>query len=120
MPDDLRHWFASPRSAVQFLVHAAELDGARLGPDRNLDMPGLSATVADEIAALGRVVGSRATELIRREPDAAIMRIVGDWAPGFAATRARALGFSAETSFDEIIEVYLEDEMDGADPRGGA
>ena len=112
VPDEVRHWFASPRSAIGFLVHAAELDGEAVGPHRNLDMPGLSATVGEEVEALRRMVGQGAVDLIQHEPDEAIMRIVGNWAPSFAATRARDLGFTAETSFDEIIRVYLEDEMD--------
>jgi len=38
---DLRHWFASPRAAVGFLIHAGSLDLETLGPRRNLSMPGL-------------------------------------------------------------------------------
>src|SRR6202034_3898212 len=34
--EDVRHWHASPRSAVGFLVHAATLDAAKVGPRRNL------------------------------------------------------------------------------------
>src|SRR6202047_1822541 len=55
--EDVMHWHASPRSAVDFLLHAATIDGARLGPRRNLSMPGLSATVGEQIAALTRVAG---------------------------------------------------------------
>ncbi len=118
VPESVRHWFASPRSAVAFFVHAAGLDGEAVGPHRNLDMPGLSATVGEEIAALERVIGPEATALIRREPNETIMNIVKNWAPGFVATRARELGFTAETTFDEIIRVYLEDEM--GDTAGSA
>jgi len=108
--DSVRHWFASPRAAVGFLLHAATLDGERIGPRRNLSLPGLSATVAEQIEALGRVVGSEAVALIRREPDAGIRAIVGNWAEDLAPVRARELGFVAERSFDEIIQVYLEDD----------
>ena len=52
--EDVRHWHASPRSAVNFLVHAAEIDGATVGPRRNLTMPGVSATVGEQIAALAQ------------------------------------------------------------------
>ena len=76
-------------------------------------MPGLSATVGEQIDALRRVAGERAVRLIRHEPDEAIMRIVGNWATGLDAGRARALGFTAETSFDEIIRVHIEDELGG-------
>jgi D-erythronate 2-dehydrogenase len=30
--EDVRHWFASPRAAVGFLIHAATMDLAKLGP----------------------------------------------------------------------------------------
>ena len=112
--EDVRHWFASPRSAVGFLLHAAALDLGRVGPHASLDMPGLSATVAEEIEALRRVVGEDAAKLIRRERDPEIEAIVSGWPRGFEAARARELGFEAEQSFDEIIRIYLEDEMGAA------
>lgn len=114
VPDDVRNWHASPRSAVGFLIHGATIDTEKVGPRRNLSMPGLSATVGEQIEALRRVAGEKAVRLIRREPDEMIMRMVAGWAPGFEAKRARALGFTAETSFDEIIRVHIEDEMGGA------
>src|SRR4051812_34523464 len=111
VPDTVRHWHASPRSAVEFLLRGAALDGDEVGPRRTLSMPGLSATVAEQIEALRRVAGERAVRLIRREPDESIMRIVGTWAEALDATRATRLGFAAERSFDEIIRVHLEDEL---------
>src|SRR6202047_562415 len=42
------HWHATPRSPVGFLLHAATLDAAAVGPRRNLTMPGLSATVGEQ------------------------------------------------------------------------
>ncbi|MBB5277306.1 nucleoside-diphosphate-sugar epimerase [Rhizobium rosettiformans] len=111
--EDVRHWHASPRSAVGFLIHSANMDLEQVGPRRNLSMPGLSATVGEQIEALRRVAGEKAVKLIRHEPDEMIMRICAGWAPGFEATRARALGFTAESSFDEIIKVHIEDELGG-------
>jgi nucleoside-diphosphate-sugar epimerase len=123
VPDDVRHWFASPRAAVGFLLHAATLDTATLdtptldtaalGAGRALTMPGVSATVGDEIAALERVAGRDAARLIVREPDEAIARIVAGWPGAFETRRADALGFRAERDFDEIIRVYIEDELGG-------
>jgi len=111
--DDVRHWHTSPRSAVGFLIHGATIDLEKVGPRRNLSMPGLSATVGEQIEALRRVAGEKAVRLIRREPDEMIMKMVAGWAPGFEAKRATALGFTAETSFDDIIRVHIEDEMGG-------
>jgi len=110
VPDAVRHWHASPRSAVGFLIHAASLDTARLGPRRNLTMPGVSATVAEQIEALRSVAGEKAVALIRREPDETIMKIVAGWPTRFDASRAEGLGFVADKSFEDIIRVHLEDE----------
>jgi nucleoside-diphosphate-sugar epimerase len=110
VPETVRHWFASPRAAVGFLLHAASMDTGQLGARRNLSMPGLSATVGEQIAALRKVAGEKAARLIRREPDPAIMRIVEGWPQNFDARRARALGFRADSSFEEIIRIHLEDE----------
>ncbi|MDP1731630.1 MAG: SDR family oxidoreductase [Devosia sp.] len=110
---DVRHWFASPRSAVGFLIHAAELDTEQLGWRRTLSAPGLSATVGEEIEALQRVAGEKAVRLIREVPDQTVIGIVAGWARNFDTRRALALGFRAETSFDEIIRIHIEDELGG-------
>lgn len=111
--DTVRHWFASPRAAVGFLLHAAAIDTALLGNQRNLTMPGLAATVGEQIAALERVAGPKATALIRRQPDAVIAGMVAGWPQAFEASRAKSLGFTGEASFDDIIRIHIEDEMGG-------
>ncbi len=109
--DTVRHWHASPRTAVGFLVQAAELDSAALGDRRTLTLPGLSCTVAEQIEALRKVAGNDVVRLIKSEPDAAIAKIVSGWPRNFDPQRALALGFKAENSFEEIIRVHIEDDM---------
>lgn len=111
--EDIRHWHASPRAAVGFLLHAAAMDTGRLGARRNVTLPGVSCTVGEQIEALRQVAGEKAVARIRREPNEAIMRIVGGWPRNFAADRGRELGFKAESSFEEIIRVHIEDELNG-------
>jgi len=113
VPEDVRHWFASPRAAVGFLVHAASLDGDALGDRRAVTMPGVSATVGEMIDSLRRIAGTRAVELIRRVPDETTMRMVASWPGRFDTRRALQLGFEAEDDFDEIIRAHAEDELDG-------
>lgn len=109
--ESVRHWFASPRAAVNFLTHAAEIDTEQLGARRSLTMPGLAATVGEEIEALRRVAGEKAVKLIRREHNPVVARIIAGWPQSFNAERATALGFRAESSFDEIIRVHIRDEL---------
>lgn len=110
---EVRHWFASPRAAVGFLIHAAEMDSSALGARRTLSAPGLSATVGEEIEALQRVAGDKVVALIREEPDEKIISIVDGWPRNFDTKRATALGFKAESSMDEIIQAHIEDELGG-------
>jgi nucleoside-diphosphate-sugar epimerase len=107
VPDTVRHWFASPAAAVGFLTHAAGLDLTRLGTRRSLTMPGISATVAEEIEALRRAAGDKAVALIRREPDEAVMRIVETWPAAFDTAAATDLGFRADASFDTIVAQHI-------------
>ncbi|MDR6266974.1 MULTISPECIES: D-erythronate dehydrogenase [Rhodobacterales] len=109
--DDVRHWFASPRAAVGYIDHAATMDTAPLGAQRCMTMPGVSATVAEQIEALRAIAGDDAVALIRRIPDETIASIVAGWPRDFETTRALKMGFRAENSFEEIIRIYLEDEM---------
>jgi D-erythronate 2-dehydrogenase len=119
VPEDVRHWHASPRAAVAFLLHAATIDTGLLGHERCLTMPGVSVTVAGQIEALRNLAGAEAVRLIRHEPDQSVREIVASWPLEFDATRARALGFRAEASYEEIIGVYVEDELGGVLPVTG-
>jgi nucleoside-diphosphate-sugar epimerase len=114
--ESVRHWFASPRAAVGFLLHAAQLDTTKLGSRRNLSMPGISATVGEQIEALRKVAGDKVAQRIRREPDPLIERIVSGWPQNFDASRALALGFRADSSFEEIIRIHLQDEPQKSPP----
>jgi D-erythronate 2-dehydrogenase len=109
----VRHWHASPRAAVGFLIHAAALKPSELGPRVALTMPGVCCTVGEQIEALARVAGEKVAARIRREPDPLIARIVAGWPSRFDPRRALALGFRAERSFDEIIRIHIEDELGG-------
>ena len=111
--DSVLHWHASPRAAAGFLIHAAGLDAAKLGPRINLTMPGVCCTVAEQIAALRRIAGDKVASRIRREPDPLIARIVAGWPSRFDPRRALALGFRGDASFDEIIRVHIADELGG-------
>jgi nucleoside-diphosphate-sugar epimerase len=111
--DTVVHTHATPRAAVGFLMHAAGLARDALGPRVNLAMPGVCCTVAEQIAALRRIAGQRVAGRIRREHDPLIARIVEGWPQRIEARRARELGFKAESSFDEIVRIHIDEELRG-------
>jgi nucleoside-diphosphate-sugar epimerase len=107
------HTHASPRAAVGFLVHAAGLARDTLGPRINLSMPGVCCTVAEQIASLRRIAGDRVAARIRRAEDPLVARIVEGWPQRIEARRARELGFKAESSFDEIVRIHIDEDRGG-------
>jgi nucleoside-diphosphate-sugar epimerase len=113
VPRSVVHTHASPRSAVNYLIHAAGIDGAAVGQRRNLTMPGVAVSVGEQIEALERIAGLETVKLIREQPDETIWAIVKGWPTRFEARRSRELGFAAEKSFDEIIRAHIEDELAG-------
>ncbi|MGZ9105408.1 MAG: D-erythronate dehydrogenase [Rhodoplanes sp.] len=113
VPENVLHTHASPRAAVGFLLHAAALRAEELGPRINLTMPGVCCTVAEQIEALRRIAGDKAVALIRRASDPLVARIVAGWPHRFDPKRAHSLGFVAESSFEEIIRIHIEDELGG-------
>jgi nucleoside-diphosphate-sugar epimerase len=111
--ESILHTHATPRSAVGFLLHGAALTREQLGPRINLTMPGVCCTIGEQIAALRRVAGVKVAARIRHQPDEMIVRIVEGWPQRMDATRARALGFQVENTFDEIIRVHIDEDLGG-------
>lgn len=104
----VRHWVTSPRSAVGFLVHAANLPAGAAGFRPNLTMPGLAIRVGEMVEALAEVAGSEVADLVKWQPDPFIKEIVAGWAQCFAAERSSELGFTAETSFHDIVRAHMD------------
>jgi len=107
---NVRHSHASPRTAIGYMVHAAELDSAALGSRRNLTMPGVSVTVGEQIEALSRIAGPDTEALIVESPDPVIAGIVAGWPARCDTQRALDLGFVGDQSYDDIIRAYIEDD----------
>jgi nucleoside-diphosphate-sugar epimerase len=114
VPETVVHTHASPRAAVGFLLHAAGLSREALGARINLSMPGVCCTVAEQIASLRRIAGERVAARIRHASDPLIGRIVEGWPQRIEARRARALGFTAESSFDEIVRIHIDQDRGGS------
>jgi nucleoside-diphosphate-sugar epimerase len=104
-------WVCSPRRAVEWFLHAATMDTAPLGLDRGINPPGLSVTVGELLDALESVGGAEARARVAFTPDPAIEAIVSGWPAAFAATRARALGFSQQDGAQAVLEAFLADDL---------
>ncbi len=105
-------WIASPRAVVRMFLHALDLPASAWGSNRSVNLPGLVASMNDEIAALRRVGGEQAVSLIRQQPDESVLRLVRTWAARFDTSRARDMGFEADGDFDSIVRAYVDDNPD--------
>ncbi len=101
----------SPRKAIDTFLLAHDLAAEAWGHTRSLNVPGLSVTVADMVAALQRVAGDRPLQYIHWQPEAEIQRIVGSWPGAFTSIRAQRLGFRADASMDDIVRAFIEDDL---------
>lgn len=108
---DTRVWILSPRRAVEGLVLGHDLPAAALGGVRTVNLPGLSVSAGEMVAALAAVAGPSAAARVRWEPDPLVQRIVGSWPPRWDVTRARALGFEGDPDFESVIRAHVADEL---------
>lgn len=108
---DLKLWLLSPRAAVDSLIAGAQLPSAAFALRRALNLPGLSVSVGEMIAALRRAAGPAAVDLIRHERDPAVEAIVGGWPGAWDIARAAALGLRPDADIDAIVRAYVEDDL---------
>jgi len=106
-----RLWLLSPATAIECLVAGHEIPAEAFGPRRIVNVPGLSMTALGMVAALNRVAGAEVARRVRWERDPRVERIVATWPGAWDTTRARALGFPGDESFDAVIRQYIEEEM---------
>jgi D-erythronate 2-dehydrogenase len=111
VPASTRVWMLSPATVTECFIAAHEIAGERLGFNRSVALPGLTATVTEMLVALERVAGREVAARVRIEPDARVERIVNTWPVAVDASRALSLGFPTDRSFEEIVKRYMTEDM---------
>ncbi|HMK68740.1 MAG TPA: NAD-dependent epimerase, partial [Stellaceae bacterium] len=101
----------SPRRLIAALERLHDLPGEAFGFSRAIQLPGISANVAEMVAALRRAGGEAAVKRIRWEPDPVIQKIVAGWPRAISSKRAEGLGLEADGSVDEIVAAFMEDDL---------
>ena len=114
---ETRIWLLSPRKAIEGLILGHELPAQALGSNRVVNLPGVSVTAREMVAALERVAGAEAAKRVRWKRDETTNRIVASWPGAWDTRRAHSLGFSGDTDFDGIIRAYIEEERTAGSSR---
>jgi nucleoside-diphosphate-sugar epimerase len=107
---DARLWLLSPRGAIDSLIAGHELHAEALGDSRTVNLPGLSVSVGEMIAALEKVAGPEPVSRISFVPDPAVERIVNSWPAAWDVTRGKALGLTADADFESIVRQYVDEQ----------
>jgi D-erythronate 2-dehydrogenase len=97
----------SPARAVEGLLRAATASDEAWGGRTAVNLPALTVTVADMIAALERIAGPGVSALIDWAPDPALAAIVTNWPARIRADRAAALGLTPDPDFASIVAAHL-------------
>lgn len=103
-------WLLSPRRVVEAFIHAWELPAEAWGTQRWLNLPGITATVAEMVAAMRKVAGDAAANRVSYKGDARIQAIVKTWPVNFRTPRALAMGFKPDPDIESVIRAYIADE----------
>ena len=98
---------ASPAKAIGGLLCAATSSGEAWGGRSAVNLPALTVTVADMVAALERTAGPAASGLIDWVPDPAVAAIVSTWPARFRSEPAARLGLVPDPDFASIIGMHL-------------
>jgi D-erythronate 2-dehydrogenase len=94
------------------VIRASEASDSEWGPLTAVNLPSLRTSVREMAAALEKVAGKAATQLLDWTPDPAIERLVKTWPGNVASARARALGLEAETDFESVVRDYVRENPD--------
>lgn len=103
-------WLLSPGRVVDAFIHAWELPPEAWGTQRWLNLPGITASVAQMIEALRQVAGDEVAKRVVYKADARIQGIVKTWPVNFRTPRALAMGFKPDPDVASVIRDYIADE----------
>ncbi|HEY8750252.1 MAG TPA: D-erythronate dehydrogenase [Tepidisphaeraceae bacterium] len=113
VPADTSMFLLSPRKVVEAFIAAQATPSTKWGMIRALQLPGLTLSVCQMLAALEEVAGPKAAARVKFEPNARIEKIVYGWPTAFRATRALKLGFTPDASMHDIIKAFIADDLNG-------
>lgn len=110
LPPGTGVWLLSPRRVVEAFIHAHDLPASQWGSNRVVNLPGITVTVAEMIAAMEKVAGAKAAKRVSWKTDPRIEAIVRGWPVRFATPRALSMGFKADPGIEAVIRDYIADE----------
>jgi nucleoside-diphosphate-sugar epimerase len=119
LAESTRMPFASVQRVAQALIDLHELPPTAFGHTRAMNLPALSATVGELIAAVRRRLPSGSTVRITVRPDPALQAIVDGWPGDFVSECASRHGIGADPTVDALVDAFLQDRAGVGEAGGG-
>jgi D-erythronate 2-dehydrogenase len=107
----------SPARAVEGLLRAASSSDQAWGGRTAVNLPALTVSVADMVAALERVAGPEVSALIDWVPDPPLAAIVTNWPARIRADRAARLRLTPDPDFVSVIRMHMAESGNGSAAR---
>jgi nucleoside-diphosphate-sugar epimerase len=98
---------ASPAKAIAGLLRAAAATDEEWGGLTAVNLPALTVSVREMVAALSRVAGPETASLVDWAPDPSIARIVTSWPARVVSARAGRLGLIPDPDYDSVIRAHI-------------
>ncbi|MBM3533774.1 MAG: SDR family oxidoreductase [Alphaproteobacteria bacterium] len=108
---DVKMAFLSPRRTIDAFIHAHELSGEAWGPWRSCMLPAITYSIDEVVKAMEKLAGSEPVKRIDWVPDPVIQKIVATWPGTVGWDKAKRLGFKADSSIEEIIQAFIDEDM---------
>jgi nucleoside-diphosphate-sugar epimerase len=104
---------ASVDKVVEGFVRLASLSSSAIQDGRTMNLPGLTVTPAEILAAVARHLPAGQSTPVDWQPDARVQQIVDGWPQAFTSERALALGFTPDASPEALVQSFLAQERSG-------
>lgn len=102
-------WLCSPKTLVHNLLFTLSLRPDSIPPHiRQINVPGICATVQEMMDALEKVGGKDKLALLSEKHDPALVPILKSWPTRFDNSQAISLGFKRDESFEQAVRDYKE------------
>lgn len=95
---------------VRNLIHARDILAEKYGGgSRVVNLPGVTVSIHEMLAALTAVGGQKALDLVEEKRDAGTEKIVESWPAKYDTSRAKQLGFADDGTLEQTLQEYLDD-----------
>ncbi|NBI42434.1 NAD-dependent epimerase/dehydratase family protein [[Haemophilus] felis] len=109
--EKLNLWLSSPNTVINNFIHALTLPYLPTRSWHVINLPGFTISVEQMLSDLAQIKGQEILNLVKFEFDENINNIVASWPAEINCKQALTLGFSADKTFIDVIQQFIQCDM---------